>query len=88
MLRFVRVLAFAELVAGCAWLWPALFPQELDMAETVRQFAEGYRELQEPPIVSPLMGLSLIGMGTLSLAITCRSTPAAAGRAHPTPPSE
>lgn len=70
MLKFVRVLAFAELIAGCVWLWPALFPKQLDMEEVVRQFGAGYNRLVDPPTTLPYSGIALIGIGSVTLALS------------------
>lgn len=69
MLKFVRALAFAELLAGLIWLWPAVFPKRITPADYVASFP---RVPAEPVPVSPFPGLALIGTGTIALLSTSR----------------
>lgn len=69
MLNFVRVVAFAQLVGGCLWLWAALFPKRL----TPMDYARAIPNLPDEPVtVPPLPGAAMIGSGTISLAVTSR----------------
>lgn len=74
MLNFVRVLAFAELVAGVIWLWPAVFPHEPSVDELGAQFRRGDYTVPDDAPVSPLPGLALLCSGTVSLAVVTRTT--------------
>ena len=66
MLKFVRILAFAELIGGALWLWPAVFVRSLTPQEIAVM-------APAPQPTSPWPGLALVSIGTLSLAITARN---------------
>lgn len=75
MLTFVRLLAFAELIGGMLWLWPAVFPHRV----TPQDYADSFPRVPVEPVpVSPLPGVALIGIGSITLSN-------AAARSHGAP---
>lgn len=76
MLNFVRLLAFAELIGGVLWLWQAIFPHQPTAVELGEQVSRGDYTIPNSNPVSPYCGLSLICAGTISLAVTTRTTSA------------